>query len=41
VSVTSTQWVYQVNNGGTAGIWQVQVVNADGQTSNPASFTVH
>ncbi len=41
VSVTSTQWVYQLNNGGTVGTWQVRVVNADGQTSNAASFTVH
>lgn len=40
VSVTSSQWVYQVNNGGTIGTWRVQVVNADGQTSNAATFTV-
>src|SRR5205823_2414059 len=40
VSVTATQWVYQINNGSTVGTWQVRVVNADGQTSNSASFTV-
>jgi len=40
VSVTPAQWVYQVNNGGTIGTWHVQVVNADGQTSNTAAFTV-
>lgn len=40
VSVTAAQWVYQVNNGGTTGTWRVQVVNADSQTSNTASFTV-
>jgi hypothetical protein len=40
VSVTATQWQYQLNNGGTAGTWHVTVVNADGQTSNSGSFTV-
>ncbi|MHB1620862.1 MAG: BACON domain-containing protein [Sulfuricella sp.] len=40
VSVTANQWVYQVNNGGTVGTWQVQVVNANGQPSNSSSFTV-
>jgi hypothetical protein len=40
VSVTSTEWADQINNGGTAGTWQVQVVNADGQVSNIATFTV-
>ncbi len=40
VSATSTQWVYDVDNGGIAGTWQVQVVNADGQASNTGSFLV-
>ena len=40
VSVTASQWVYQVNNGGTVGTWQVRVVNADGQKSNAATFSV-
>jgi hypothetical protein len=40
VSVSSTQWQYQINNGGAKGTWQVRVVNADGQTSNAGSFTV-
>jgi hypothetical protein len=40
VSVTATQWQYQLNNGGTAGTWHVTVVNSDGQTSNSGSFTV-
>ena len=41
VSVTSTKWVYQINNGGTVGTWQVKVVNSNGQSSNATSFTVH
>ena len=40
VSVSTTQWVYDVNNGGAVGTWHVQVVNADGQASNSTSFTV-
>ena len=40
VSITSTQWAYQINNGGTTGTWQVQVINADGQSSNSESFQV-
>ena len=38
--VTATQWTYQVNNGGTVGVWQVRVKNANGQTSNAGTFTV-
>jgi hypothetical protein len=40
ISVTSTQWQYNVNNGGTKGTWTVTVVNADGRTSNSGTFTV-
>ena len=40
VSVSSTQWVYNINDGSTAGTWHVQIVNADGKTSNSGSFLV-
>ena len=40
VSVSSTQWVYRVNNGGAVGTWQVRVVNANLAMSNAATFTV-
>ncbi len=40
VSVTATQWVDQLNNGGTTGTWPVQVVNSDNQISNSGIFTV-
>ena len=39
-TVTPTQWTYQLNNGGTVGVWQVRVKNADGRTSNAGTFTV-
>ena len=38
--MTSTQWVYQINNGGTVGLWRVQVVNSDSQSSTAYNFTV-
>jgi len=41
ISVSSTQWVYQVNNGGTVGTWKVQVINSDGTSSNTATFLVY
>ncbi len=40
LSVTSSQWQYRINNGGTKGTWRVQVVNADGQRSNAVTFSV-
>jgi hypothetical protein len=40
VSVSSSQWVYKINNGATRGTWQVRVVNADGTLSNSKSFVV-
>ena len=40
VSVTSTEWQYNINNFADVGIWKVQVINADGQPSNQVSFDV-
>ena len=40
VSVTSSQWVYRINNGGARGTWQVRVINSNGASSNPRSFVV-
>ena len=40
VSVSATQWVYNINDSSTPGTWHVQVINADGQSSSSASFSV-
>ena len=39
-SKSSSQLVYQINNGNDVGTWQVRVNNPDGQSSGWASFTV-
>ena len=41
IAVSPTQWVYQINNGGTVGTWEVRVINPDGTSSNTATFVVH
>jgi hypothetical protein len=40
VTVIPTEWVYNINNGGTTGTWQVRVVNADNQYSSWFTFKV-
>jgi hypothetical protein len=40
VAVIPTEWVYNLNNGGTKGTWKVRVVNADSQPSGWVSFNV-
>ena len=40
VTVIQTEWVYNLNNGGTKGPWKVRVVNADSQPSGWATFSV-
>jgi hypothetical protein len=40
VTVISTEWVYNLNNGGTTGTWHVRVVNADSQASSWIPFVV-
>jgi hypothetical protein len=39
--VSSSQIVYQFNDGSDAGTWAVFVTNPDGKTSNVWSFGVH
>jgi len=40
VTVIPTEWVYNLNNGGTTGTWHVRVVNADSQASSWVAFAV-
>jgi hypothetical protein len=40
VTVIPTEWVYNLNNGGTTGTWHVRVVNADSQASSWVPFAV-
>lgn len=38
--ISDTHWNYLINNDGHAGAWRVEVVRADGRTSNSATFQV-
>src|SRR5207237_1148476 len=40
VTVTSTEFDYNINNGGAVGTWTVELVNPDNQASNIVSFEV-